>query len=94
MDYTQYIEYSQEVKHAKLFLSEERVVCLISYDPLFATMKRKGITEYNMIFKQGISANTIHRLKKGLPCSTETLDTLCFILDCEVEDIIKHDKTK
>ena len=65
---------------------------MISYQPLFDTMKRKGITEYNLIFKQGLSANTVHRIKKGLPITTETLDTLCFILDCEVEDILKHDK--
>lgn len=56
-------------------------------------MSKKGITEYNLIYKQGISANTIHRIKKGLPCTTETLDTLCYILDCEVSDIIVHDKT-
>ena len=67
---------------------------MISYQPLFATMKEKNITEYNLIYKQGISANTIHRIKKGLPITMETLDTLCYILDCEVEDIIVHDKTK
>jgi putative transcriptional regulator len=57
-------------------------------------MYKKNITEYNLIFKQGMSANTIHRIKKGLPCTTETLDALCFILDCEVSDVIKHDKTR
>lgn len=67
---------------------------VISYQPLFATMKEKNITEYNLIYKQGMSANTVHRIKKGLPITTETLDTLCYILDCEVEDIIIHDKTK
>ena len=57
-------------------------------------MYKKNITEYNLIFKQGMSANTIHRIKKGLPCTTEILDALCFILDCEVSDVIKHDKTR
>lgn len=66
---------------------------MISYQPLFATMKEKNITEYNLIYKQGMSANTIHRIKKGLPITTETLDTLCYVLDCEVEDIIVHDKS-
>ena len=56
-------------------------------------MHEKKITEYNLIHKQGISANTIHRIKKGLPITTETLDTLCYILDCDVEDILFHDKT-
>ena len=67
---------------------------MISYQPLFETMQRKNITEYNLIYKQGLSANTIHRIKKGKPISTETLDTLCYILDCNVEDILVHDKTK
>lgn len=70
------------------------VIKLISYKPLFETMHKKNITEYNLIFKQGISANTIHRIKKGLPITTETLDTLCFILDCKVEDILVHDKNQ
>ena len=66
---------------------------VISYQPLFATMKEKNITEYNLIYKQGMSANTVHRIKKGLPITTETLDTLCYILNCDVEDIIIHDKS-
>ena len=66
---------------------------MISYQPLFATMKEKNITEYNLIYKQGMSANTVHRIKKGLSITTETLDTLCYILNCEVEDIIIHDKS-
>ena len=66
---------------------------MISYQPLFTTMKEKNITEYNLIYKQGMSANTVHRIKKGLPITTETLDTLCYILNCEVEDIIIHDKS-
>ncbi len=66
---------------------------MISYQPMFHTMKEKGVTEYSLIYKQGLSANTIHRIKKGLPITTQTLDTLCYILDCEVEDILKHDKS-
>ena len=70
------------------------VSILISYKPLFETMQKKNISEYNLIFKQGMSANTIHRIKKGLPITTDTLDTLCFILDCEVQDILEHDKNQ
>lgn len=67
---------------------------MISYQPMFDTMKKKNITEYNLIYKQGLSANTIHRIKKGMPITTDTLDALCFILDCNVEDILLHDKTQ
>ena len=65
---------------------------MISYKPFFETLLKKNVTEYALIYKQGISANTIHRIKKGLPITTKTIDTLCFILDCEVQDIIEHDK--
>ena len=65
---------------------------MISYKPFYETLFRKGITEYNLIFKQGFSANTIYRMKKGAAISTKTLDALCYALDCEVEDIIKFEK--
>ena len=65
---------------------------MISYSPFYETLLKKGITEYYLIFKEGISANTLYRMKKGMPITTRTLDTLCFILDCEVCDIICHDK--
>ena len=36
---------------------------MISYKPFFETLAKKNISEYELIFKQGISANTIHRIK-------------------------------
>ena len=65
---------------------------MISYKPFYETLLKKGITEYNLIFKQGFSANTLHRMKKGEAISTKTLDALCYVLDYEVEDIIKFKK--
>jgi len=68
------------------------VIKMISYKPFYETLFRKGITEYSLIFKQGFSANTLHRMKKGEAISTKTLDALCYALDCEVGDIIKLEK--
>lgn len=65
---------------------------MISYEPFYQTLLKKGITEYNLIFKQGFSANTIYRIKKGEAISTKTLDALCYALDFEVSDIIKFEK--
>ena len=48
------------------------------------------MSEYELIFKHGISANTLHRMKKGEAITTKTLDTLCFILDCKVEEVIEY----
>ena len=67
---------------------------MISYEPFYQTLFKKGITEYQRIFKEGFSANTIHRMKHGFDISTKTIDALCYVLDCEVEDIIKHEKEK
>ena len=65
---------------------------MISYKPFYKTLLARNKTEYELIFKEGISANTLHRMKKGLPITTRTMDTLCFVLNCEVQDILEHDK--
>ncbi len=67
---------------------------MISYKPFYETLLKKNLTEYYLIFKAGISSNTLQRMRKGMPITTKTLDTLCFILDCEVSDILYHDKTQ
>ena len=63
---------------------------MISYEPLWETMKRKSVTTYSLIKMHGFSKGTLDRLKHGLPITTVTLDDLCRILDCEVSDIIKY----
>lgn len=67
-----------------------RVIHMISYRPFYQTLLRRGITEYNLIYKEGVSANILHRMKHGQNITVKTLDTLCFILDCEVSDIIEY----
>ncbi len=63
---------------------------MISSSPFYETLFRKNITEYALIYKHGIPANTIHRMKHGKPITTTTLDTLCSILECEVSDILEY----
>ena len=63
---------------------------MISYSPFYETLFRKNITEYALIYKHGIPANTIHRMKHGKPITTTTLDTLGSILECEVSDILEY----
>ena len=87
-NYTQYFKYSQGVKYDNIGL----VIKMISYKPFYDTLFRKGITEYQLIFKQGFSANTLHRMKKGEAISTKTLDALCYALDCNVSDILTFEK--
>ena len=66
---------------------------MISYRPFYETLYKKNITEYALIFKHGIPANTIHRMKHGEAITTKTLDVLCNILDCPVSDIIEFVKS-
>lgn len=63
---------------------------MISYQRFYDTLCKKGITEYALIYKHGLPANTIHRMKHGKPITTTTLDTLCEILACKVEDILEY----
>lgn len=65
---------------------------MISYMPFYKTLLKKGITEYELIYKHGLSANTVNRMKHGKPITTTTLDTLCFILDCSVEEVLLYEK--
>ena len=63
---------------------------MISYEPLWQTMKRQGASTYTLQVKGGISSSTIRRLKAGESVSTNTLDALCKILQCTVPDILEY----
>jgi len=63
---------------------------VISYAPLWETMKKRGATTYTLQVKGGISSSTIRRLKAGDSVSTNTLDALCKILECTLQDIVEH----
>ena len=61
---------------------------MISYEPLYETMKKKGVTTYKLINEHGISRSLLDRLKHNKPITTVTLNDLCKLLDCRVEDIL------
>lgn len=65
---------------------------MITYEPLYETMKKKSVTTYKLINDFGISRSLIDRLKHNKPITTVTLNDLCRILDCWVEDILKYEK--
>lgn len=65
---------------------------MISYENLWVVMKEKGITQYTLIKKHGISPAQITRLKRNESVSTHTIEMFCRILDCEVGDIMKYIK--
>ena len=63
---------------------------MISYAPLWETMKRKNATTYTLQVKGEISSSTVRRLKANESVSTNTLDALFRLLDCELADIIAY----
>ena len=65
---------------------------MISYDPFYETLKKKGISTYKLINQYGISRSLLDRLKHNKPISTVTINDLCEILDCSVSDILLYVK--
>ena len=63
---------------------------MISYKPFYETLYKRDMTEYALIYKHGLPANTLHRMKHGEAITTKTLDALCSILECRVEDILEY----
>lgn len=61
---------------------------MISYEPFYETLKAKGFSTYKLINEYGISRSLLDRLKHNRPISTVTLNDLCVILNCRVEDIL------
>lgn len=65
---------------------------LIVYDNLWNTMKQKGISQYTLVKKYGISPGQITRLKRNESVSTHTIEMFCQILDCKVQDVMEYIK--
>ena len=61
---------------------------MISYEPFYKTLKEKGVSTYKLINEYGVSRSLLDRLKHNRPISTVTLNDLCNILHCKVEDIL------
>ena len=65
---------------------------MISYENLWRTMQERGVTQYALIKKHGVSPSQITRLKRNESVSTHTIETFCRILDCRVEDVMEYIK--
>ena len=61
---------------------------MIIYDNFWKTLKDRNISQYKLLVHYGVSNSQISRIKKGEHITTATLEKLCQILQCRVEDII------
>ncbi len=65
---------------------------MISYAPLWKTLKEKGISQYKLIEEYGVDNAQLQRLRDNAVVKTITIDRLCQILDCRVEDVMEYVK--
>ena len=63
---------------------------MISYEPFYKTLKERQLSTYKLINAYGISRSLLDRLKHNRPISTVTLNDLCNILHCRVEDVLLY----
>lgn len=65
---------------------------MISYEPLWETMRRVDITTYALINKYGVPSSTVHGLKHNKNINMYTLERLCNILNCTPDQVVKFEK--
>lgn len=65
---------------------------MIVFDKLWVTMKEKGVSTYTLRERCGIDSKTVRRLKANENVETKTLDKLCAVLECKLEDIAEFIK--
>lgn len=63
---------------------------MIIFNKLWVTMKEKNISQYKLLKEYGFSSGQLDRLRKNANVNTFTLNQLCKILDCKLEDIAEY----
>lgn len=63
---------------------------MIDYSPFWNTLKKSTETTYTLINRHHISSATIDKLRKNKPMNTTTLNDLCRILNCKLEEIAQY----
>lgn len=60
---------------------------MIKYDRFWETLKKKGISQYNLVTDYNLSKSLLQRLRNNEGISTHSINMLCNILDCQIQDI-------
>ena len=61
----------------------------VSYKKLFHMMIEEDMTNAQLMKKAGFSANIITRIKRGGYISLESIESICRVFDCKVDDILE-----
>ncbi len=67
---------------------------MISYEPLWNTLKQKNISQYMLIKDYNFSTGTLDALRKNRSITLNTLHDICTMLDCEITDVVEFRKEK
>ena len=67
---------------------------MIVFDKVWSTMKERGVSQYKLIKEHNFSTGQLDRLRKNGNISSYTLNQLCKILDCRLEDIAEYKDDK
>ena len=65
---------------------------MITFSPLWQTLKARGITQYDLLNKYEMSRGMLDNLKHDRSITLNTLNDLCNMLDCNITDIIEYKK--
>lgn len=63
---------------------------MIDYSPFWNTLNHSSETTYTLINNHHISSATLDKLRKNKPMNTTTLNDLCRILNCQLQDIAQY----
>ncbi len=63
---------------------------MICYKPFWNTLAKSDESTYSLIRKYNISSSTIHKLRTNMPLNTTTINDLCRILECSIQDIAEY----
>jgi len=63
---------------------------MISYSPFWVTLRNSSETTYTLIKNHRISSSTIDKLRKNKPLNTTTVNDLCRILNCRIEQVVEY----
>lgn len=88
--YGYYSSHNKNCKEGENNLAKDEGLDMIHYAPLWKTLAAQKKTTYTLRVKYGMSHATVQRLQADLPVSTHTLDKLCRILDCRLQDVAEY----
>lgn len=61
---------------------------MITFDPLWNTLKEKEISQYSLINDFGFSTGTLDALRKNRSITLNTLNDICNLLECDINQVI------